>query len=553
MVYYINNYSICTDTQELRHKEDIQKIEPLIFKLLIFMLNNPDRVLTREELILKVWGDTRVISDSALSATISVARKSIGDSGHKQSCIKTVSTIGYRFIANFTSTNETQDSKQPPKIQQQPPLTNKRHPTESADNSNVCEATTPKPDPTLPDKPSIAIMDFVNQGTNQGGELLATGFTSEVNSAFSRMPHLFVIARVSSASLSNQGLSAKEIGIRLGVRYLVFATIQYISKCIQITVSLIDANQNIEIWSEHYNRSIDDIFLVKNDITSSITTVISTAIEQAEIERAFLIPTENLTAWENYHRGFFYFNKTTSEGVSTAQHYFKQALSHDANFSRANAGLAYTYTSRKLLNDNSSHEEDDLNKAFEFAHKSIQNCNRESMGYMSLGRILNFQHQHESSQSVLKIGLQLNPNYVPCIYFKAISATVLNQNTLAQLSFELANKLSPFDSLQFSIKMVHAVSLAQEKKYTEAAEMALRAIQYPNAYFTTYAIATACLQLAGHSDQARQHAIKLLTLKPDYSVELFNSLAQDGNKVTRACFMQALQESGIPKTSHNRN
>lgn len=102
MNYYFNECEIYTDIYELRYKGHIQKMEPQIFRLLIFMLENPNRILLREELVRGVWNN-RVISDSALNATISVARKVIGDSGSEQKYIKTVPTMGYRFIAIFTS------------------------------------------------------------------------------------------------------------------------------------------------------------------------------------------------------------------------------------------------------------------------------------------------------------------------------------------------------------------------------------------------------------------------------------------------------------------
>jgi len=553
MVYYCNDYEICTDTHEIRHKGDLQKIEPLIFNLLIFMLENPNRVLSRDELMQQVW-NSRIVSDSAISATISILRHVMGDSGREQKIIKTVSGQGYRFVANFTTTNRvslTEAHSTPPpanidkkeRLELMPllPLSNL---VTVSDNSQ------PPQQRELVDKPSVAIMDFdhLDLGTNQNGTLLAKGLTAEINSSLSRLPHFFVIARASSACLSQLNLSAREVGLRLGVRYLVYGQTNYFSKRIRVTISLVDAVQDAEIWSEHYDRSIDDLFLLQNDISATLIHAIDAAIEQAEIERAFLIPTENLSAWENYHRGLSYMNQTTSQGVDRAQHYFKAALQHDSRFARANAGMGYTHVSRKLLNDTPSQKKE-MQNAFKYGYRSIDSGQREAMGYMSLGRTLYFSNQYEKSIQTIEQGLQINPNYVHCLYFKGLGAISLGQNVFAQKYFDLINRLSPFDPLRFSMKMMRAISLAQQRKYNEAASWSVQATQCSNAYFTTYAIAVACLQLAGFLEQAKQYADKVLTLKPEYSTELYKALSPHGNESTRIAFIQALQDAGIPEKS----
>ncbi len=549
MKYCFNDYELCTDTRELRYKNKLKKIEPLIFNILIFMLENQDRVLSRDELIQNIWSG-RVISDSALSAAICAARNAIGDSGHKQNYIKTISGTGYRFIGVFTTTNDKSATKDCLLPTTKYSLNNSRSQTQnkidisttiSVDNYQLKSRE-------LPDKPSIAVMDFIDLGNQQGGKILASGLTSEINSTLSRLPHLFVIARASSASLAKLGLSAKEAGLRLGVRYLVYATTQYISRRMRIIISLVDATKDIEIWSEHYDRSIDDLFVVQDDIVKEITSAIVSIIEQSEIERAFLISTENLSAWENYHRGLHYINQTTRKGVNTARYYFKQALLNDIKFARANAGLAYTYTSCKLLNDSFS-TKNDIQKALKYGQLSIDCSKRDTMGYMSLGRTFYFMQKYRKSLMLIKQGLQLNPVDIHCIYFRAFCASVLGQNKDAQFYFDFAEQLSPLDPLLFSIKMIRAISLVQEKKYSEAADLSQIATNCPNAYFMNYAIAAICLQLDGQIEQAQCYANKVLALKPDFSLELFNILSTHIRGSEKSRFIQALRNTGIPEKS----
>ena len=555
MNFHINSYEIRTNTHELFHKGKAQKIEPLIFKLLIFMLKNPVRLLSRDELMNNVW-ESRVISDSALSASICAVRHAIGDTARKQQCIKTVSGHGYRFVAEVTQVKNTENTEILTKHKTTPPLTQQKADLQPFQHANTSRLLTtpyyelPPEEPlALPDKPSIAIMDFIDTGASQQGALLAYGLSTEINAALARLPHFFVIARASSAHLSTLQLVPKEISQRLGVRYLIYGNTEQLSKRIRVTISVVDATHNTEIWSEHFDRPLDDIFQVQDEITHTIISAIDSAIEQAEIERAFLTPTEDLSAWENYHRGLWHINLTTLKDIDKANCFFQKSIILDSRFSRAYAGLAYTHTSRKLLTGMAPANDINIKKSLDYAQLSIDYCRREPMGYMTMGRTLFFIKKYQQALLILNQGTQLTPNYSDCYFIKGTCYATLGHDTQAQLCLDHAERLSPFSPLQFSLKMARAVSLAHQKKYDEAVDCSLRATYYSNAYFSTYATATICLQLAGHTKQARQYANKTLKLKPDYSIELYQSLSPHADRSTRALFINALLNAGIPRVS----
>ncbi len=528
MNYQLNNYEIKTETRELLYKGKPQHVEPLIFKLLLFMLENPDRVLSRDELIETIW-ESRVISDSALSASISAVRHALGDTGNKQNCIKTVSGSGYRFIANFTCVeNDTAGLK----------LKEKAQPYKEEQKLLA-----------LPDKPSVAIMDFINIGSNENGVLLASGLTTEINSALARLPPFFVISRASASIISKQNLSSKEISGRLGVRYLVYGNLEQVEKRIRITFSVIDAVHNTEVWSEHFDRSLDDILQIQNDITNIVILATDAAIEHAEVERSFLVPTEDLSAWENYYRGSWHKNQTTLNDMDQAQHYFKKALSLDSRFSRAYASLAYTQLSHELLKNKPSLDDTEIKKALSNAMLSVNLDRHESMGYMSQGRALFFAKEYKQSLAMLDQGISQNPNYFHCHSIKGTVAAHLGRDAEAQQHLDIAERLSPLDPLQFYIKMARAITLVNQKRYDEAADCSLQGTTYPNAYFTTYVVAAACLQLAGRDKQAQQYTQQALKIKPDYSVNLYQSRSPNKNKRENSVFIKAMLDAGIPQES----
>lgn len=530
MDFYFDDYEIRSDTRELLYKDSSKKVEPLIFKLLIYMLENPDRVLTRDELINSIW-ESRVISDSALSAAICATRQAIGDTASKQKYIKTVSGSGYRFIAEFTK----HSNKKPKNKKNSIDIQDKSHPDK------------PSSSLVLPGKPSVAVMNFVNIGSNEEDELLAYGLTAEINSSLARLPHFFVIARASASILSKLNLSSKEVGERLGVRYLVYGNLQKIAKRVRVILSIVDASHDAEIWSEHFDYSLDDLFLAQEEITNVIVNATDLAIEQAEIERSFLIPTEDLSAWGNYHRGLRYFDQAND--VELAQTFFKKAIVQDPRFSRAYAGLSYTQTSRRILEASPISKTDaDLLKAVDYSQKSIDYSPNDALGYMSLGRATLFSNRVKEAIPFFDQSIYLCANMANSYSMKAqlMSRLGRDYNQSNQL-IDKAERLNPQSNANlFTTKMVRAVLMIGQGKYSEAATFSKQATLYNDTYFSIYALAAACQQLAGNPKKAQEYAKKTLELLPGCTVGSCSRLFHNDEKI-RTLFIKALRDAGIPK------
>jgi TolB-like protein len=538
MNFYIDDYQIRTDSHELLYKNTPKKIEPRVFKLLTFMLENPCRVLSRDELVNAVW-KARVISDSAISTTINAARCAIGDTGSKQKYIKTVSGSGYRFIAKFSCQENTVQKTQ------------SKH-TLTIPTTPFVEHKQPSLEPLeFPDKPSIAVMNFVDRGASEKGTLFARGITIEINASLARLYHLFVIARASSAHVSKMQLLPKEIGQCLGVRYLVYGNLEYLPQRVRLTMSVINAQENTEIWSEHFDRPLDDIFQVQDEITRSIIIAVDFALEQAEIERALLVSPNNLSAWENYHRGLWHMYQPTNKNTVLAKQFFQKSLALDPQFSRAYAGLSCIYTSHILLNTTPEKDKTNIIQAFDYAQRSIDCNKREDTGYFALARALWLSKEDKQAIEACEQGLHFNANNAQCYDLKGIVSAYTGQHTQALQCFNSARQLSPFDPIKFATQTALAISLVHQKKYNEAIDLILSAVNNPRAYFITYAVAAACFQLTNRPRQAQQYVAKVLELHPTYSIESHLQIISHSNKATKALLINAMLSAGLPMTSSN--
>jgi tetratricopeptide (TPR) repeat protein len=171
------------------------------------------------------------------------------------------------------------------------------------------------------------------------------------------------------------------------------------------------------------------------------------------------------------------------------------------------------------------------------------------MGYMSMGRACFFSHEHEKALKYLNQGLKLNPNYAYCHAIKGIAAGHAGSSMEALHHLKIAERLSPFDSLLFAMKMAEATALIRQGKFVKATEISLLASSYPNAFFSTFALTATCLQLIGRTVEASEYVKKALQMNPTYSVEAYMQFLSFSEDSTKRLISNAMQEAGMPLTN----
>lgn len=274
MFYCFDDLSLDTDRRELRRKSEPVPIAPQVFDLLQYLIANRDRVVSKDDLIKGVWGG-RIVSDSALTTRINAARTAIGDSGQEQRLIKTLPRKGFRFIAAVRrqeSTNETA--------------------------AGATTALLPIPTLSLPGKPSIAVLAFQNMGGEADKEYFADGMVEDIITGLSRIKWLFVIARNSTFAYKGRAVDLKQVGRELGVRYVLEGSVRKSADQVRVTAQLITAETGTHVWAERYDRKIDDIFALQDEITLSVVGAIEPTLRLAEIERVKRKRPESLDAYE---------------------------------------------------------------------------------------------------------------------------------------------------------------------------------------------------------------------------------------------------------------
>lgn len=323
MRYQFDDFILDSDRRELARGPDTIATGPQVFDLLLHLVQNREHVVTKDNLIEVVWSG-RIVSESTLTSHINAVRKALGDTGEEQRLLRTISRKGYRFVGEVQEINALERAKA----------------LAPAKSNDVVLA--------IPDKPSIAVLPFLNLSGDPAQDYFVDGIVDDIISALSHKRWLFVIARNSSFTYKGRAVDVKQVGRELGVRYVLEGSLRAAGERVRITGQLVDAAAGATLWSERFDSTLDDIFELQDHITASVVGLLAPHLERAEIERARHKPTESLDAYDYYLRGIWTFRKDCRHAIAAAQPLFNEAIRRDPEFASAYAMAAGCYSWRKL-------------------------------------------------------------------------------------------------------------------------------------------------------------------------------------------------------------
>jgi len=302
------------ERRELRRGSHVVEVEPQVFDLLLHLLRNRERVVSKDDLIASVWGG-RIVSDATIDSRINAVRHAIGDSGATQALIRTFPRKGVRFVAEAEEQGES-------------PLN-----TNAPAGEHIPHAL------PVPEKPSIAVLPF-NMSGDPEQDYFADGMVEDLITSLSRLRWLFVIARNSTFTYKGRAADVRQIGTELGVRYVLEGSLRRAGSQIRVTAQLIEAESGRHVWAERYDRTLADIFAVQDEITDTIAATLEPEISAIERERARRKPPGHLGAWELYQRGMWHLLRRNREDLTTAGSLFREATELDPTFATAHAAFA---------------------------------------------------------------------------------------------------------------------------------------------------------------------------------------------------------------------
>lgn len=495
MIYRFEEFSFDTQRCELRNRGTLVPLEPQVYQLLRFLIENRDRMVTRCEIIEEVWSG-RFISDTAVSSRIKSARRALGDDGQAQRLIRTLPRLGFRFVGEVAAT---------PAV------------------SVAAEALAGQPAVTAEtiDRPSIAVLPFAVMGSASAeASALADALPYDLISQLSRLRWLFVIARGSCSRFRGERAKPAKVRAALGVRYVLTGAIEVAGGRLAVTAELVDARDDGVVWSDRFAERLDAVHEIRERIAAAVLTALELHIPAHEARRARLTSPENLDAWQAYHLGLSHLFRFSREDNAKAAHLFGQAIARQPGFARAHAGLSFTYFEDAFLNF-APDTPGAARNAMRLAEQSLEQDGLDPFCNLVMGRAFWLTGELETGLLWLERSISLNPNSAQGRYARAWTEAMLGDGGNGRAGADCALALSPLDPLAYGFRGVRAFSHLMLDERDAAARWAEQAARSPGAHALIELIAAATQALNGDEARARAWAQSARRRAPNLSVEEF--------------------------------
>ena len=376
------------------------------------------------------------------------------------------------------------------------------------------ETPTAVPALSLPDKPSIAVLPFTNMSGDPEQEYFADGVTEDLITALSRIRWFFVIARNSCFAYKGQSTDIRDVARKLGVAYVLEGSVRKAGNRVRVTAQLIDGGSGNHVWAQRYDRDLEDIFSVQDEITETLAGAIEPELGKAERERARTRRPDDLRAWDLCQRGLWHTYKRTRQDLADAQHMFRQAIEIDPGLARAYAAAeeAFFFQFVGGYVDTGQAAKAD---ALRFAEKAVQLDGEDAFNRYALGRALTLVRRHDSAVFELRKAIELNPSFAQAHSALAMALATGGHPEEALPHIELAMRLSPQDPYfgQFLVRRAEACLFSG--RVEEAVEAAERSLREPNIQWSRWAILAAAQAHLGRLEEARRSIEALRILRPE--------------------------------------
>jgi len=364
---------------------------------------------------------------------------------------------------------------------------------------------------------SVAVLPFVAKGVApavRGG--LGDALAFDVVTRLAKLRSLFVIAQGTVLALAERGIGAEQVGRMLNVDYVAGGTYRCIDGRLIADVELVASRTARIVWAETFDVPLPGALLVLDEIGNRIVAAIAQQIETAERNRAILKPPSSLDAWEAHHRGLWHMYLFGRRDNERARQFFETAIRLDPTFSRAQAGLSFTYFQDAF--QRWADRDVATTRAFEAAGRSLLIDDRDPAAHWAMGRALWLEGRNGQALAELEQAVELSPNFALGHYTLAFVHGQAGDPEAAIRAADLSRSLSPFDPLLFGMLGARALALVRLERFEEAAEWAAQAAARPNAHVHILAIATFTLALAGSMESARAHAAAVRRSQPSYGI-----------------------------------
>ena len=516
MAWIFGDFRLDPERFELSCGAELVRLEPQVLALLCLLVRHHDRMVTKDEIVEKIWNGQSV-SDASISSRIRSARQAVGDDGHHQTTIRTVHGRGFRFVAEVVETAPAQAAKATAPPEKNSPLTG---------------------------RPSIAILPFRPLAMTPELAILADAIPYEIIQALSRLRWLAVIARGSSFRFRKPDPDLELVATALGARYVLSGIIEANVSRLAGTLELSDASTNEVIWGDRINAPLDAIDDLRSRVVEHLVTALDVYIPLNEARSSQMAALETLDAWANYHLGLQHLYRFTTNDNQRAKGLFERAVMLDPHFARAHAGLSFTSFLEAFLHLG-PHLKEATRAARHHAERGLELDSLDPFANFTMGRSHWLTDDLDAAAEWLARATTLNPNYAQGFYSSAMTSMLTGNLAATEVGLDTALQLSPLDPLLYGMHGVRSQMFIQSGDYAAAARWGDRAAATPGAHYLIAMIAMVANGLAGRHDTAARWRQTVRQRKPDASAAHYFASFPTRDIVSRSLIADELCRHGF--------
>lgn len=479
MLFSFAHFVLDDERRELR-SDGIVPIEPQVFDLLVYLIKNRNRVVSKDDLIASVWNG-RIVSDSTLDSRINAVRKAIGDSGREQKFVRTFARKGIRFVGQIDESEAL------------------------ASRSSIAV--------TNGDRPFFAVLPFQNLSDDPAQEYFADGLSEDLIAALGSWCRFPVIARHSSFIYKGRIVDAIEAGRELGARYILEGSVRKSNTHVRITARLTDATTGVHLWGDRYDREIDDVFAVQDEITAKIAAAIEPELHRREQRRA-VTARINPAAYDLVQRGNWHHNIFTAADAEEAQRLYAAAIEADSNYAPAYSSMASTQFWAAQMRW-ANNPQSALQTALEFARKATTLDDGDARGHFHVAQALLWLRQHDEAIEEARRAILLNPSLVQAHAVLGYALDCVGEFREALETVTHSLRLRPHDPT--IVRCIPAISIAhyQLGAYDAAHDIAQRVVGMNMNFWMGHQMLAASLGQLGRKDKAAPVLAQIRRREPE--------------------------------------
>jgi TolB-like protein len=515
--HVFGDFTLYPDRAELVGPAGTVPLEPKAFAVLRLLVENPDRVVTRDEMIAVIWGG-RFVSDAAVATAVKFARKAVGDDGDRQAMIRTAHGLGHRFVAPVERRLDATTLVQPVQPEELSP--------DAADR-----------------RPTIAVLPFAQSA---GDPLqVGDGLADEIIGSLARLRWLRVIARDSTFRFRQDGLDLGGLRRVLGAGYVLTGRVEQSSGRLHVTVTLIETLSGSVVWADRIRPALDDLHLARQEIIAAVIGALDLQISQSEAAIARTKSTERLDAWGAYHLGMSHVLRFNAKDNAIAEGLFERATRLDPHFATAFAGRAFA-----LQQDASQAFKTDtapvIAEMRRMAERAVELDPFDPFANMVMGRVFMLSDRPDDGLFWYDRATEISPNFVKGHYARSHVHMLVGRTDDSRAGLETSMHLSPMDPLLGLMLTFKALSYFVDGKLDLARELSLKAVRCNQVHYLVLTTAAVMNHVAGDTVEANRWATHLRSLRPDARAAPYFLSMNFADADIKALIRRSLHDLGIP-------